>query len=236
MFTVSHIALFYLLGKGIKIKKLWIGMVTSILPDIALIIAGLGNMMGLGIAFGSSHPLNLFLHSIFALVILIPLIIFEKWYFYSATIGYSFHLVLDYLTHVSIRMPLYPFTTWKIPIFIIPYVDIRVIFITNIFICAMFMVLYLKKVIEIINKFLNYSKKGRAQVLTISYVVIISLIGLWYTYAVIGMEKSLLIILTIIITINLLFLGILFLVEVNNDEKVSKYLNCIKGKKDRGVE
>ena len=228
MFTVSHIALFYLLGKGIKIKKLWIGMVTSILPDIALIIAGLGNMVGLGIAFGSSHPLNLFLHSIFALLLLIPLIIFEKWYFYSTAIGYSFHLVLDYLTHVSIRMPLYPISTWKIPIFIIPYIDIRVIFGTNILVCAIFMILYSKKIIEIIKQFLSFSNKGRAQVLTVLYVVMISFIGFWYTYAVIGMKESLLIVLTIIITINLFFLGILFIIEVNNDERVSRYLDFFK--------
>ena len=69
MFPISHIGLFFLFGKSIKMKKLWAGMIATIIPDIALIIVGFLAFIKINIPFDSSHPLNLYLHSIFPMLL-----------------------------------------------------------------------------------------------------------------------------------------------------------------------
>ena len=77
-------------------------MIATVIPDIALIIVGILAFIGVNISFNSSHPLNLYLHSIFPILLFIPFAICCREYFYSLTMGYP---DVKY-KHIPARKPL----------------------------------------------------------------------------------------------------------------------------------
>jgi hypothetical protein len=228
MEPISHIAVFYLIFKNLNIKKLWTGMITSILPDSLLIISWIGIIFGLGFAFKSSNPINLFLHSIFPLIILIPIVFFSKKYYYSSTLGYSLHLLLDYLTHSAIRMPFYPISTWKLPIFVTSYMN--PIFSISVFIIILlgFLITDNKKLRHLfIDLFTNYNKQKILLVISF-YILIILIFSVWYSYYFLHIRFPLWILGSILIGINIFLLGFIFIIEISYDEKTAKYLYRFK--------
>lgn len=227
MYLISHIATFYIFGKSIKMKKLWIGMLSSIIPDIVIFLFLIGQSIGMNIPNGSSHPLNIFLHSIFPLIFLTPLLIFERWYFYSATIGYSFHLLLDYFTHTTIRMPFFPLSHWKVPIFLISYQNVTLLFLINVIICMLFLIIYGKKIIELFKELFNKYQKERVSLFMVIYFVFTLIFGILYSFTVIKSEHLLSLLLTPFIIINLFFLGLLFVIEIYNDKRIAKHLKTL---------
>jgi hypothetical protein len=161
MYTVSHAALFYLFGKAVNVKKLWSGMIGTVLPDIALIVFWFGAMLGLDISIRSSDPINLFLHSVFPILFMLPLVLIKWWYFYSTALGYAFHLLLDYMTHSAVRMPLYPLTTWKLPIYVVSYFEPTFIIIIKVTLCALLLIFFGKHVFKLIKKLIDRYQNAR---------------------------------------------------------------------------
>ncbi len=202
-------------------------MIATILPDIPLIIVTIGNMTDVNLSNESFHTLHLFLHSIFPLIFMTFLLIFEKWYFYSATIGYSFHLFLDYITHDTLRMPFYPITNWKIPIFLISYMDIRVIFIAHIIIMILIFVLFRKEIKSFFNYIFRNFQRVRIYLFLMLYIVLTYILAFSYNSTVVEQELLVILVLTLVTTINFFLLSILFLIEIYQEKVFSKYLDKI---------
>lgn len=227
MFPISHIGLVYLFGKSVKTKKLWAGMIASVIPDIALIIVRLLAFVGFNLSFISSHPLNLFLHSIFPLLLFLPLAIFGRWYFYSSTIGYSFHLLLDYLTHSAIRMPFYPISNWKLPIFLVSYIDINFTLIINIIITSLLVILFGKKIMMFLKRLFYHYRIERIWLLHVIYVSLVLMISVFYLLFVIVISSPISFLIIPFVTINIYFIGILFALEVYQDDNLKSVLGKI---------
>jgi hypothetical protein len=227
VFIISHIGLFYLFGKSVKIKKLWVGMIATIIPDIALIIVAFLAFTGINISFASSHPLNLYLHSFLPILLFIPFAICCREYFYSLTMGYSFHLFMDYLTHSSIRMPFYPISNWKLPIFFVSYLDINVTLTINIIISVLFIILFGKKIKLILKKIFDNYRIERVWLLHLVYVSFALLFGVSYIFLVIVIASPILLLVIPFVTINFYFIGILFILEVYYDENLRPFLGKV---------
>ena len=231
MYTVSHAALFYLFGKAVNVKKLWSGLVGSVLPDIALILFWLGAMLELDISFASSDPVNLFLHSVFPILFMIPLALVNRWYFYSTALGYSFHLLLDYMTHTAIRMPLYPLSTWKLPIFVVSYFDPTFIMVVKVTICAVLLLFFGKPVFMLIRKLFDTYNCARVWCILVWYILIISFFTVWYTSVVVNVDAVWHGLLMPVIGINIFILGILFMQALGWDIRLDKLLNILDPKR-----
>ncbi len=224
MYIATHITLFYLLGKGLKLKKMWIGMIASIFPDLILILIKVSNMMG-GNEFNEGfYVFYNFLHSIFPLFLLILLVMFDKWYFITGALGYSSHIFTDYFTHENM-MPLYPVSKWSIPISPLMNIDIRIIFITHILLMVLILFFWGKKIRFSFDYILKRFHKNRVYLFSAIFIIIAFILAFSYNSTVLNQETFIILMLTIVTTVNFFLLSILFLKEIYREEAFSKFID-----------
>ncbi len=226
MYIATHITLFYLLGKGLKLKKMWIGMIASIFPDLILILFKVSIMMGASEFNEGFYVFYNFLHSIFPLFLLLLLLMYGKWYFYTAALGFSSHIFLDYFTHENM-MPLYPLTKWSIPISPLMNIDIRLIFITHIILMVLILFFWGKKIRSSFNHILKKFHKNRVYLFSAIFIIIAFILAFFYNSTVLNQEIFIILMLTIVTTVNFFLLSILFLEEIYREKAFSKFIDCL---------
>jgi hypothetical protein len=221
MDPISHVASFYLLGRRVGAKRLWVGMVTTLLPDALLILTFFANLLtGQRSAADSTSILNLYLHSVFVLLILLPIAVFSRRYFYISVAGYSMHLLLDYLTHTTVRMPFYPLTDWKAPIFLMSYMDPAFLLIVSGTIFALIVILERKRVGGVVRALFRDSLWKRVKPLLSVYTLLAYAFPATYVSTLAAMDPILFVLCSFLLGTNLLLIGILFCAELCDDKSM----------------
>lgn len=221
MEPVSHVALFYILGKKVRIDKLWAGMVVSVIPDTPLILFTILNpIFGFNTVSGWISDLYLFLHSIFALLLLLPIAIFSFRYFYASIAGYSLHLLLDYFTHTTTRLPFYPLTTWKAPIFLVSYFDPVFMVSVSVILLTILTLLYGGKLMSFTKTLFNNYQKSRLLLFLNLYIALVVTVVIAYVASIYPIQSLAFFFSFILISINLVLVGILFFSELNSDKNI----------------
>ena len=219
MLPVSHFAIPFFIGKSIRIKYIWVAMLFGLIPDIFLFFLDwLGPGLGLNQRFTSSYPLNLFMHSVFGLLILIILIPIEKGYFYAGFVGYASHLVADYMTHSAIRYPFYPISSWQAPVFVITYVDKTFIFGTHIIIFVLLLIIIFKEMRGLFDSVLNKFDRKRVLILSVSYLLASIILGVFYV-SLLNFPSPMVFLAPPFIIFNMAALGCMFLLDLKDDKR-----------------
>jgi hypothetical protein len=221
MDPISHVASFYLLGRRVGAERLWVGMVTTLLPDALLILTFFANLLtGQRSAADSTSILNLYLHSVFALLILLPIAVFSLRYFYVSVAGYSMHLFLDYLTHTTVRMPFYPLTDWKAPTFLMSYLDPVFLLIVSGTIFALTVILERKRVGGVVRALFRDPSWKRVKPLLSVYTLLAYAFPAAYVSALAATDPILFVLCSFLLGTNLLLIGFLFCAELYDDKSM----------------
>jgi hypothetical protein len=221
MDPISHVASFYLLGRRVGAKRLWVGMVTTLLPDMLLILTFFANLLtGQRSAADSTSILNLYLHSVFALLILLPIAVFSLRYFYVSVAGYSMHLLLDYLTHTTVRMPFYPLTDWKAPTLLVSYLDPAFLLTVSMTIFALTVNLERKRVGSVVRALFRGSLWKRVKPLLSVYTLLAYAFPAVYVSTLAPMDPMLFVLCSFLLGTNLLLIGFLFCAELYDDKNI----------------
>jgi hypothetical protein len=219
MLPVSHFAIPFFIGKSTKLKYVWVAMLFGLIPDIFLFFLDwLGPGLGLNERFTSSYPINLFMHSVFGLLILLILIPIEKRYFYAGFVGYASHLIADYMTHSAIRYPFYPISGWQAPVFIITYVDKVFIFGTHIIIFVLLLIIIFKEMRGLLDSVLNKFNRRRIWILALTYLIISLVLGVFYV-SLLNFPSPMLFLAPPFIIFNMAALGVMFLLDLKDDKR-----------------
>lgn len=222
MLPVSHFAIPFFIGKTIKLKYIWVAMLFGLIPDIFLFFLDwLGPGLGLNERFTSSYPLNLFMHSVFGLLILLILIPIEKGYFYAGFVGYASHLIADYMTHSAIRYPFYPISGWQAPVFVITYVDKIFILGIHIIIFVLLLIIIFKEFRDIPGILFQKFNRNRVWILALTYLIISLVLGVFYV-SLLNFPSPIIYLAPPLIIFNMIALGCMFLFDIKNDKRFEK--------------
>ncbi len=196
-------------------------MVASVLPDVLLIVlVFIGLISGTNIVSGDILSIYFFMHSVFAILLLLVVAVFSFKYFYALAVGYSLHLILDYLTHTMARIPFYPITEWKAPIFLVSYLD--PIFLVSISAILLTVLLSLegKKLLSFTNSLFHKYRKERLGIFTFLYVMLVACIVILYMASVYSINSPAFFLSSFLVTSNFIIVGYLFLLELDSDENI----------------
>ena len=219
MLPVSHFAIPFFIGKSIKLKYLWVAMFFGLVPDIFLFLLDwVGPALGLNERFTSSYPLNLFMHSIFGMAIVLILIPIQKEYFYAGILGYTSHLIVDYMTHSAIRYPFYPLSSWQAPIFVITYVNKTFILGTHIIFFVLLLIIIFIELRGLPNIILNKFNRKRVWILAGSYLIISLALGIFYV-SLLNFPSPMVFLAPLLIIFNMAVLGCMFLLDLKDDKR-----------------
>jgi len=221
MELVSHVALFYLLGRRAGIRKLWAGMIASALPDASLaLFVWLGPPIGIQVPLETAWTLSLFLHSVFALALLLPVAALSMRYLAAMLSGYGLHLLVDYLTHTVVRMPFFPLSAWKAPTFLVSYLDPAFLIATAGAILAGIVILEGRWLAGLPRNLSNRYRGRRVWTALTLYAAATCALAIWYTVSVVGVGPPFLFACFPLVGANLAAIGILFAREVYGDENI----------------
>lgn len=225
MEAISHIAIYYLISRALKLEKKWAGMPAAVLPDVAIALV-IWFLPGIGfdINFVVAYNLNLFLHSIFPLFMMLPILLISRKYFYPVVLGYGSHLLLDYMTHTTIRMPFYPVSTWKAPMFLISYLNPLFTLGVNIVILVLIVTMFHKGLKLFFGRISKDTRNPRLCIPVYASVIIAFVFSSWYSLAVLNFGHPYPFISIPLIGVNLLLLGAIFMMELDEDPNTSPHL------------
>ncbi len=223
METISHILIFYLGARFGKLKVKWIGMITAIIADVFLLIVwSSGSLLGLSIPSYIWGFANL-LHSVFVILIFLPLLYYGKNYFLSASLGAYSHIFLDIFTHNAEIPVFFPLSNYRPDFFIIYTLNPILIVITHMILFPIVLFLEKSSFLEFITnvrkkvRFFDYLFMfGSFMILLLSIVVFFRLIGPSY--------MALYVIFTIIFTIDAIFAFVILARECLSEPSLAKLI------------
>ncbi|WP_455392609.1 metal-dependent hydrolase [[Eubacterium] cellulosolvens] len=219
MLPVAHFATAFFIGKSLRLKYLWVAMVFALLPDITLFFLDwLGPALGLNEKFGSTTPINLFLHSVFGLAIVLVLIPIKKEYFYAGLVGYGSHIIFDYMTHATIRYPFYPISNWSIPIFVITYVDKMFMFGSHIIFFILLLIVIFTEFKDFNKSVLNKYNSKRLLLMSATYLLVSISLGLFYAILM-NFPAPMVYFAMPLVVFNMVTIGGIFILELKKDKK-----------------
>jgi len=223
MDVLIHVGVFYLVATLLHMEKKWFGMVCAALPDIILILF-FWVLPSLGVFADSKLIVDLhyFSHSLFALILFLPLLMYSMKYFKIAVLGYSSHLLLDYMTHASVRVALYPVSEWKVPIFVMSYFDTDLTLALN---CLLLMGLLLvkRKNVTSLKRWVRGVLSETSTIIKSMVVLIAAIIFSWWNTTVfLHCTMPLAMLIVPIMVLNVLFVILLFFLEMGSEPDMGR--------------
>lgn len=223
MEAIAHILWFYFFARFARLKIKWVGMLTAFLMDLFIFCGGWCSR-----PIGDIDPscmcssLHNFLHSIFVVLIFVPLLYYGKGYFLSAAVGAYSHLFLDIFTHHGFPHPLFPFSNYVLPAYLIDGTNPILIIGAN----ALFLAMIFYFEWDAIKGFIQIGRKKieSFKPLFIIGMIIITAICTLYIYRTIPATPGLALLVIIpLASINAIFLTLIFLRECSEDERLMGY-------------